>query len=50
MSYRLMLKYFEPKTKLIDLCKDCEKSGNCYFEKNELVCKYIYEYEKNLKK
>lgn len=30
----------------INLCKKCDKTGKCFFEKNDLVCKKLLEYIK----
>ena len=27
--------------KKYNVCKNCEKSGKCFFEKNDLVCKKL---------
>jgi hypothetical protein len=33
-----------------NLCKDCEKTAKCYFEINKLVCKKIWDHQKELDK
>ena len=34
----------------INCCKDCEKSGDCFLEKYQLVCKKIYEAQERIAK
>lgn len=34
----------------INECKNCDKKGKCFFEKNNLVCKKILEFERKIKK
>jgi len=31
---------------MINLCQNCDKSGKCYYEKQGLVCKKIWDYQK----
>ena len=31
--------------KLKDICKNCNRKNKCFFEDNQLVCKYIYRWE-----